>query len=184
MSGRPETTRTGRGSEAGFTLVEALTAIVILVFGLMAVTNLLLVAASSNSVANQGTAATASASQAMDFLKTTPFNTLAPLSSPGGPGTGGAFISPVNAATASVACSGATAASYACYDDIPGVGRIVTQWQIVAPPGTARALFIRVRTEPTATIAGARARSEFTFIRTCTDSTTATTGPAGCPTPP
>src|SRR5204863_2278147 len=42
-----------RGSEAGFTLVEALVAIVILVFGLIAVTNLMLVAASSNSVANQ-----------------------------------------------------------------------------------------------------------------------------------
>ena len=53
-----DTTRdnTERGAEAGFTLVEALVAVVVLVFGLMAVTNLLLVAASSNSVANQSTA--------------------------------------------------------------------------------------------------------------------------------
>jgi Tfp pilus assembly protein PilV len=39
--------------EAGFTLVEALFAMVILIFGLLAVTNLLIVGASSNSVANQ-----------------------------------------------------------------------------------------------------------------------------------
>ena len=42
--------------EAGFTLIEALVAMVVLTFGLMAVTNLMLVAASSNTVANQGTA--------------------------------------------------------------------------------------------------------------------------------
>ncbi len=35
-------------AEAGFTLIEALVAIVVLVFGLMAVTNLMIVAASSN----------------------------------------------------------------------------------------------------------------------------------------
>ncbi len=65
-----------RGTEAGFTLVEALVAIVVLVFGLMAVTNLLLVAASSNTVANQGTAAVTTATQVLDFLKNTTFNTL------------------------------------------------------------------------------------------------------------
>lgn len=57
-------TRSGRvvhGGEAGFTLVEALLAVVVLIFGLMAVTNLMLVAASSNSVANQGTPAVTSA---------------------------------------------------------------------------------------------------------------------------
>ena len=44
--------------EAGFTLIEALVAIVILAFGLMAVTNLLVVAAASNTVGNHSTAAT------------------------------------------------------------------------------------------------------------------------------
>ena len=63
-----------RGAEAGFTLVEALVAIVVLIFGLMAVTNLMLVAASSNSVANQGTAAVTSATRAMDMLKATTFD--------------------------------------------------------------------------------------------------------------
>src|SRR5512135_3547346 len=75
-------TKTGRvvhGGEAGFTLVEALVAIVVLVFGLMAVTNLMLVAASSNSVANQGTAAVASAIRAMDMIKAESWNILQPL---------------------------------------------------------------------------------------------------------
>ena len=56
-----------RRGESGFTLVEALVAIVVLVFGLMAVTNLMLVAASSNSVANQGTAAVASATRIVEL---------------------------------------------------------------------------------------------------------------------
>ena len=65
-----------RRTEDGFTLVEALVAIIVLVFGLMAVTNLMLVAASSNSVANQGTAAVTSATRVMDLIKTTSFTTL------------------------------------------------------------------------------------------------------------
>ena len=65
-----------RSSEAGFTLVEALVAIVILVFGLIAVTNLLVVAASSNSVANQATAAATIAAQRLELLKAQPFTSL------------------------------------------------------------------------------------------------------------
>jgi prepilin-type N-terminal cleavage/methylation domain-containing protein len=42
------------GAQAGFTLIESLVAIIVLSFGLMAITNLLLVAATSNTVANQG----------------------------------------------------------------------------------------------------------------------------------
>ena len=65
-------TSTTRG-EAGFTLVEALVAIIVLVFGLMAVTNLMVVAASSNSVANQSTAAVTSATRVLDLIKATSF---------------------------------------------------------------------------------------------------------------
>jgi prepilin-type N-terminal cleavage/methylation domain-containing protein len=60
--------------EAGFTLVEVLISIVILVFGLVAVTNLFLVAGSSNMAANAGSAATAIASQQMEVLKALPFS--------------------------------------------------------------------------------------------------------------
>src|SRR5262245_50077908 len=65
-----------RQGEAGFTLIETLVAIVILVFGLMAVSNLLLVAASSNTVANQGTAAATAASETLEALKQIPFTQL------------------------------------------------------------------------------------------------------------
>ena len=76
-----------RSGEAGFTLVEALVAIIVLVFGLMAVTNLMLVAASSNTVANQGTAAVASATRIVELTKATPFANLSPP-----PGTGGTIV--------------------------------------------------------------------------------------------
>jgi prepilin-type N-terminal cleavage/methylation domain-containing protein len=67
-----------RPADAGFTLVEVLVAIVVLVFGLIAVTNLLLVGASNNTAANLGTAATAAAAQRMETLKAVAFNDLAP----------------------------------------------------------------------------------------------------------
>ncbi len=69
-------------TEAGFTLIEALVAIVVLSFGLIAITNLLVVAASSNTVANQGTAAAAVASRELDRLKSLPF--VDPRLAPGG----------------------------------------------------------------------------------------------------
>ncbi len=66
-----------RRPQAGFTLVEALIAMVILSFGLIAVTNLMLVASTSNTVANQSTAATSIASQRMEQLKALGFATRA-----------------------------------------------------------------------------------------------------------
>lgn len=67
---------TRRNGEAGFTLVEVLVAIVVLVFGLIAVTNLLLVAASNNTAANLGTASTAAATERMEQLKAMRFDAL------------------------------------------------------------------------------------------------------------
>lgn len=63
-------------SQAGFTLIEALIAIVILAFGLIAITNLFLVAASSNTIGNATTAAAAQASERLETLKAIPFNQL------------------------------------------------------------------------------------------------------------
>ncbi len=59
--------------QSGFTLIEALIAMVVLIFGLVAVTNLLLMAASSNTVASHSSAATMIASQRMETLKGLPF---------------------------------------------------------------------------------------------------------------
>src|SRR4051812_4378116 len=78
--GRNESS-SGRGREAaapqaGFTLVEAMIAIVMLVFGLMAITNLFLVAGTSNTVANHMTATASDASETMDLLKAIPYQNL------------------------------------------------------------------------------------------------------------
>jgi type II secretory pathway pseudopilin PulG len=143
-----------RSSEAGFTLVEALVAIVILVFGLIAVTNLLVVAASSNSVANQATAAATIAAQRLELLKAQPFTSLT---------TGGDLDSDV--------------ANFNQDDNVPGVGRIHTRWAVVGIAGDAQVYFVTVRSEGTGVLSVRRSRAEFTTFRSCTNVA------LGCPNP-
>ena len=149
-----------RGAEAGFTLVEALVAIVVLIFGLMAVTNLMLVAASSNSVANQGTAAVTSAIRAMDMIKATSFNQLE---------VGGETFDVADAGGA-MDCSSKDllVSSWHCNDQVPGVGFIHTHWYITATDDK-RLFSIRVRAEGTGALSAARSRAEFTTFRSCTN---------------
>jgi prepilin-type N-terminal cleavage/methylation domain-containing protein len=175
-----DTTAGRRKAEAGFTLIEVLTAMVILIFGLMAVTNLLLVAASSNTVANQSTAAAASASRIMDRIKDSSFPTLVA----GGNVTADTGVTIPCGGEPSVPWPGPAPAGVNapnilnnCDDDIPGVGKIHTRWAINAIPGTARSYFVQVRSEGTGALAGARSRAEFTTLRSCTE-------PTGCPAPP
>jgi type II secretory pathway pseudopilin PulG len=151
----------GRGAERGFTLVEALVAIVVLIFGLMAVTNLMLVAASSNSVANQGTAAVTSATRAMDMLKATSYGVLG--ATPGGT----AF----DASHAAKSCDDTTlvVTDWHCTDSVPGVGTVHTHWYVTAT-ADPRLLHLRVRSEGTGALSGARSRAEFTSFRACTNS--------------
>lgn len=162
-----------RGREAGFTLVEALVAIVVLIFGLMAVTNLLLVAASSNTVANQGTAAVAAATQVVDMLKGTTYATLAGLA-----GGGTAF----DAADGGKDCTDITLvpADWHCTSVTPGVGTVHTHWYITGN-ADPRLLYMRVRSEGVGALAAARSRAEFTTFRACTNSDPAT---GGCPPAP
>jgi type II secretory pathway pseudopilin PulG len=172
-----------RPAEEGFTLVESLIAIVVLVFGLIAVTNLLLVAATSNSVANQSTGAAASASERMEILRNMQFDTLATAAAGGTAGDITADVGPTGP------CSPAGGApiplppgTYNCTDDFPGVGVIVTRWQITAVPGSGRLLYIQVRSEGTGALSRARSRAEFTTLRSCTDATPVTTaGVVACP---
>jgi Tfp pilus assembly protein PilV len=151
----------GRRSEAGFTLVEALVAIVVLVFGLMAVTNLMLVAASSNTVANQGTAAVTSATRVMDMLKATTYDTLDNTA-------GGTDFS---AADGGKDCADTTlvVTDWHCTDTVPGVGAVHTHWYVTAT-ADPRLLHVRVRSEGTGALSGARSRAEFTTFRACTNS--------------
>ena len=159
------------GRESGFTLVETLVAIVVLVFGLMAVTNLLLVAATSNTVANQASAATASASQVMDLLRSTPWTSVLP---------GGNLTADTTNPSPDCRALTSPLAAYNCDDIIPGVGMIKTRWQITAGTGTVRLMLITVRSEGTGAIAGARSRATFTTYRTCTQSAAGSCGLNPC----
>ena len=154
-----------RAHERGFTLVEALIAMVILVFGIIAVTNLLIVAASSNTVANQGTAATTAATQTLERLKALPFNQLA---------QGGDF-SPAKFQS-SWDCD--ELLDYCRDDHIPGVGTIKTRWVISAVvPNDNQVFFIKVRSEGVGALARTRSAAEFSTFRSCT-----AIG-SGCPVP-
>ena len=140
-----------RRSEAGFTLIEAMTAIVVLLVGITSVANLLAVAASSNSVGNQTTAAAAIASREMERLQALPFDELP---------VGGDVETDVPP-------------DFVRDDELPGVGNIHTRWQVTAIGADTR--FIRVRSEGTGALSGPRSRAEFTTVRSCTVRT------IGCP---
>jgi prepilin-type N-terminal cleavage/methylation domain-containing protein len=150
--------------QAGFTLVEALVAVVILVVGLMAVTNLMIVAGSSNAVANQGTAATECASEVLERLKRIRFVDLA-----------GQTCAAANCLTADqgsqAGCNGNTTdcvipGNFNEQLVVPGGATIKTRWQIIQPD--VWTLYIRVRAETTNPLLASRTRAEFTTIRTCT----------------
>ena len=142
--------------EAGFTLIETLVAIVILVFGLMAVSNLLLVAATSNSVANQSTAAATAASETLEMLKQTPFSQLQ---------DGGDLNSDASAG----------AVDFFRQDRIAGVGPIRTRWVVTTVPTDPQVKFITVQSEGEGPMVRVRSRTTYTTFRSCTAVT------QGCP---
>lgn len=166
--------------EAGFTLVEALVAIVILIFGLMAVSNLFIVATSSTSVANQSTAAAVAASEVLEVMRATPWPNLV---------VGGDLAADAGATLPT--CDLLPPPSYNCDADLPGVGRVHVRWQISnapvppSPPGPAwvRTLFVQVQAEGTGALSGARSRALFSMFRTCTAAGASTPGGL-CPDPP
>ena len=143
----------------------------ILAFGLIAITNLLLVASTSNTTANMSTGATTLAAEQLEVLKAIPFASSAvPPALP--------VVNPL------LAAGGDLDADQAGFftdppADIPGVGRILVRWKIVDIDGQTK--FISVRAESTALLIGARSRAEFTVFRSCTDS--APPPALYCPTP-
>jgi Tfp pilus assembly protein PilV len=151
----------GHSPEAGFTLVEALVAILVLVIGLMAVTNLMIVSAASNVAANQGTAAATAATEVLERLKALPFCSNPPAVPPAPPA--------VCVPNVSLAAGGdleADAGGYWDEKDLQGVGRIHTRWQIVQVDAQTR--FIRIRSESVSALGGPLTRAEFTTFRSCT----------------
>ena len=141
-------------SESGFTLVEALVAMLVLAVGITAVANLMVVGASSNSVGNASTASAAIASRELERLKAIEYNTLA---------VGGDLES--------------DQFGFSALDDVPGVGQIRTRWTVQAVAGDNQVRFITVRSEGTGALTGARSRAQFTVFRSCTSTT------IGCPPP-
>ncbi len=154
-------------SQAGFTLIEALVAVVVLAFGLIAITNLMLVAASSNSVANHGTAAAAIATRELERLKSLSFvdDCL---------DAGGDLESNVGSGVTTSAGGACNAGVYWTQEDVSGVGMIRVRWLIedlVPSRGANQALpagvkYIIVRAEGLGALTGARSRAEFTTFRT------------------
>jgi hypothetical protein len=168
-----------RTSESGFTLVEALIAILVLVVGIVGIANLFVVASTSNAVGNHSTAATGQATETLERLKAIPFLTLTTaMGAATTVGDLGVDLGPsancVETPLTPPAAYCVVAGNYNLARDVPGVGRIKTRWQIVRPgAGGPDTLFIVVRSQSTGGLTGIRSRSEFTTFRTCTV--------AGCP---
>ena len=144
-----------RRADSGFTLVEVLTAIVILVFGLIAVTNLLVVAGSSSTVANMGTTAAALGTEQMEVLKALPFPAgfAGPTLTPGGD---------LNNNLAGFYRDSAIDPRL----NVPGGGNITVRWQVTQVQN--QLMHIRVRAEADYGIARGRTRVDFTTFRACT----------------
>lgn len=137
-------TNRGRLGERGFTLIEALIATLVLSFGLIAISNLMIVSTSANYLANQSTAATMLAAQQMELLRSVNFTALT--------------VSPGDTLeTPTVGWSVIT--------DVPGVGNFLTTWRI--QNAMSNTVYIQVRSESTRFL-GRRTRAEFTSYRACT----------------
>ena len=136
--------------EAGFTILEAIIATLILMFGLASIFNLMVVAISNNSVANRSSGATTIAAQQMEILRSTPFSVLAD--------------SPTDSLDVADP-------AFSRIDNVEGLATYETRWEVrtLTDPNLK---YLRVRTEPQG-FRGRAARSELTTIRTCTAGTTA-----------
>lgn len=143
--------------EAGFSLIEVMIAIVVLVFGIVAVANLMVVAAASNATANHSTAAAAVAAEEMEIQKALRLD-LVPVNEPAGAGRcdpGGPTLTlppitgptrPVFSVTRCVAAAGG-----------PGTN------------GLPVSRFIRVSAVVSSSMFVPRTRAEYTTFRTTND---------------
>jgi len=149
--------QTTPGTQAGFTLIETLIAIVVLIFGIIGVSNLFLVATTSNTNASFSTAATTQATEVMERLKAIPFDQLA--ASPGG-----------DLDDTSTPCEDDPVApcvvpgTFNLVRNVPGVGRIRVNWQVEQPVAEP-VLFVAVRAEGENVLFKGRTTAEFTTFR-------------------
>jgi type II secretory pathway pseudopilin PulG len=164
-------------AESGFTLIEALISMIILIFGLIAVTNLFVVASSSNQIALYNTVAAAEATRVLERLKTVPFNNLPTAGLSPATATHDA-ANPWNTANWTTASDfGAVNGTgevfvggvvvFNATQNVPGVGNVITRWKIVNPgAGGAQTRYFLVRSEVQA-LFGRGAVAQFTTFRAC-----------------
>jgi type IV pilus modification protein PilV len=161
-------------NQAGFTLIEVLIAVMILIVGLIGIGNLFIVAGSSVTASSSSTAAAATASEVMERLKAIPFTgfTVGKNTTVGSlTADTGSLAAPCNDDVTD--CVAAT--NYNALKDIPGIGQIRTRWTI-SKGADDEVLFFVVRSESTTPLLSARSRAEFTTFRSCTN-----TDENGCP---
>ena len=161
---------TTRHNEAGFTLIEALIAMVILAVGLTAIANLFFVASSSSQVANKQTVTAAQASEAMERLKGIDFQALL---------AGDGLTGPTPACPG--ACADATnndcvvPGTFQMCKQIPGVDPVLTRWQIqvgdrapnAAGVNVPSLYFIDVQSEIQGPLGGTLTQARFSTMRAC-----------------
>jgi prepilin-type N-terminal cleavage/methylation domain-containing protein len=161
-----------RSRESGFTLVEALIAIVLLAVGLMAVTNLFVIAAASNQVGNSTTITTAAATDVMEKLKAIRFDLLQP----------GGNVQGITVERAGVTYTPAVNEEcnvvpgvFQCVYQPPGLGQegavplgstVVARWEIQAIPVAGPPVYLIIaRAEVIGPFGGRLSRSEFRVFR-------------------
>ena len=169
----------GHEQEAGFTLIEALIAIVMLMVGLAAVANLFVLGVGWNQIGNQASAAVTEASDVVEQLKVLPYDDAGLSPSPGPPwpapgncldqdcSSGGRDYFRVRGTTDDLGALTGTGS-------FRGVGQLRTRWEIIGIDSQTR--FIRVRSEVLGPLSGP-SRADFTIFRACT------AVPLGCPAP-
>jgi hypothetical protein len=137
--------------EAGFTLIEALIAVVILIVGLAAVSNLMLVAASSNQTGNNLSMTTAEATARMETLKQVPFGTA--------PFVGAAIQGSVPPAL--------PVPGFSTQRTFPGGAQVTTQWLVQNPCPGAYHITVVSTTNQVLT-GGPRSQASLSHLRACT----------------
>ena len=132
--------------DAGFTLMEALIATLILTLGILAIVNLSVVATTDNSNASRTTAAAFLASQKLEEIKAAPFSTLADSPSSSLDADQAGFVTTI---------------------DLQGTGSFLVRWSVTSVPGAPPMKQILVRAE-SRVARGRQTRSNFQTFRTCT----------------
>jgi hypothetical protein len=171
------TTKETAGKDAGFSLVEAVIAVLVFIIGIAAISNLFLQSITANSTANVSAATAAVASEVMDRLRSMPSNTLAitPGTSPGTPLTNAAREA-ILAASATDSCSdtgtvdcvsgvGLAAKGFVLVKRVEGVGLVHAKWTVESVGNGTNLFFITVRAQTMAPVVGERANAEFTSFR-------------------